>query len=250
MSFVSETEIDEIRQKRQEEWEKVRKEDDPLECPEQVHDNKTLYERLQEQKQKKQDEWDEQHQLKNMIRGLDGDETVFLDLVAKQQEEIANRRFDEESQEIKEYRDAVSQFQSTVVAVPTNLKSPGSAVSNRKPSQESGAKKSQSQLIAGAIKRKSSTSSQNSLEKKSKTFEEDAKKYETDVCTSEGHAQEKVPSGKSTTSSGEDRVLKSRTATPLNYESEQNQEKQTQLVIPGLGIYSDSSDSEASSSES
>ena len=33
------------------------------ECPEQVHDNKTLYEQLQEQKQKKQDEWDEQHQL-------------------------------------------------------------------------------------------------------------------------------------------------------------------------------------------
>lgn len=33
------------------------------ERPEQVHDNKTLYERLQEQKQKKQDEWDEQHQL-------------------------------------------------------------------------------------------------------------------------------------------------------------------------------------------
>lgn len=39
-----------------------------------------------------------------MIRGLDGDETVFLDLVAKQQEEIANCRFDEESQEIREYR--------------------------------------------------------------------------------------------------------------------------------------------------
>lgn len=42
--------------------------------------------------------------VENMIRGLDGDETVFLDLVAKQQEEIANRRFNEESQEIKEYR--------------------------------------------------------------------------------------------------------------------------------------------------
>ena len=33
VSFVSETEIDEIRQKRQEEWEKVRKEDDPLGKP-------------------------------------------------------------------------------------------------------------------------------------------------------------------------------------------------------------------------
>lgn len=30
VSFVSETEADEIRKKRQEEWEKVRKEDDPL----------------------------------------------------------------------------------------------------------------------------------------------------------------------------------------------------------------------------
>lgn len=30
VSFVSETELDEIRKKRQEEWEKVRKEDDPL----------------------------------------------------------------------------------------------------------------------------------------------------------------------------------------------------------------------------
>lgn len=52
-------------------------------------------------------------------------------------------------------KDAVSQFQSTVVAaVPTNIKTPGSAVTNRKSSQESGAKKSQLQLIAGAIKRK------------------------------------------------------------------------------------------------
>lgn len=37
------------------------------ECPEQVHDNKTLFERLQEQKQKKQDEWDEQHQLSMLL---------------------------------------------------------------------------------------------------------------------------------------------------------------------------------------
>ena len=42
--------------------------------------------------------------LENLIRGLDGDETVFLDLVTKQQEEIANRRFNEESQELREYR--------------------------------------------------------------------------------------------------------------------------------------------------
>ena len=72
------------------------------------------------------------------------------------------------------------------------------------------------------------------------------------MCTSEGHAQEKEPSGKSSTSAGEDKVLKNKTATPVNYEtkSEQNQEKQAKQVIPGLGVYSDSSDSEASSSDS
>lgn len=40
------------------------------------------------------------------------------------------------------------------------------------------------------------------------------------------------------------------TATRPEIKSEQNQEKQAKQVIPGLGVYSDSSDSETSSSES
>lgn len=250
VSFVSETEIEDVRKKKQEEWEKVRKESDPIECPEPVHDNKTLYERLQEQKQKKQDEWDEQHQLKNMIRGLDGDETVFLDLVAKQQEEIASRRFDEESQEIREYRDAVSQFESTIIAEPTNTKPAGSAVSQRKSSQESGAKKSQLQLIAGAIKRKSSSSSQESQEKKSKTCDEFEK------STSEILGEKNITSHKSSTSSEEDDLKKKHFAnridnvTKSKTKSGINQEKQEIQVIPGLGAYSDTSDSDSSSNES
>lgn len=250
VSFVSETEIEDVRKKKQEEWEKVRKESDPIECPEPVHDNKTLYERLQEQKQKKQDEWDEQHQLKNMIRGLDGDETVFLDLVAKQQEEIANRRFDEESQEIREYRDAVSQFQSAIIAEPTTTKPAGSAVSQRKSSQESGAKKSQLQLIAGAIKRKSSSSSQESPEKKSKASNE------LEKITSETHEERNIRSEKSSASAEEDDLKKrpfaNRTDSASKCETKSgiNQEKQEKQVIPGLGAYSDSSDSDSSSDES
>ena len=50
-------------------------------------------------------------------------------------------------------KDAVSQFQSAI-SVPSESKPPGSAVSQRKLSQESGTKKSQLQLITGAIKRK------------------------------------------------------------------------------------------------
>uniref|UniRef100_A0AAY5L6P3 FAM192A/Fyv6 N-terminal domain-containing protein n=1 Tax=Esox lucius TaxID=8010 RepID=A0AAY5L6P3_ESOLU len=58
--FVSEAEIEEKRKLRQEEWEKVRKPEDPEEVPEEEYDGRTLYERLQEQKDKKQEEYEEQ----------------------------------------------------------------------------------------------------------------------------------------------------------------------------------------------
>lgn len=42
--------------------------------------------------------------LENMIRGLEGDETEFLDQVARQQQEINKRRYEEESKEMKGFR--------------------------------------------------------------------------------------------------------------------------------------------------
>lgn len=247
VSFVSETELGEIRQRKQQEWEKVRKEDDPLECPEQVLDNKTLYERLQEQKQKKQDEWDEQHQLKNMIRGLDGDETVFLDLVAKQQEEIANRRFNEESQELKEYRDAVSQFHSTI-SVPTDSKPPGSAVSQRKLSQESGTKKTQLQLIAGAIKRKCNSESTLQEKRLKACDKNEFNLNNVEKGEERGTEQKKVDREESNANLKEEG-----TKIDLRKNTTENSTVHNQLeknIIPGLSVYSDSSDSEASISDS
>ncbi|KAG1963840.1 PSME3-interacting protein isoform a [Pimephales promelas] len=102
--FVSESELDEIRKKRQEEWEKVRKPDDPEEAPEEAYDPRSLFERLQEQKDKKQEEYEEQFKFKNMVKGLDEDESSFLDEVSRQQSLIEKHRRDEEAKEIKEYR--------------------------------------------------------------------------------------------------------------------------------------------------
>nr|KAF6285629.1 hypothetical protein mMyoMyo1_004853 [Myotis myotis] len=65
--FVTEAELDERRKRRQEEWEKVRKPEDPEECPEEVYDPRSLYERLQEQKDRKQQEYEEQFKFKNML---------------------------------------------------------------------------------------------------------------------------------------------------------------------------------------
>jgi len=101
LKFVTEKSIEEKRKLRQEEWERVRKPEDPKEVPEEVFDGRSLYDRLKEQKDKKveiliniamillfyfskQDaEWDEAHKLKNMVRGLDSEEADFLEFVDK-----------------------------------------------------------------------------------------------------------------------------------------------------------------------
>ena len=68
--FVTEKEIDAQKKARQEEWERVRKPDDPEIAPEVPYDPRSLFEQLEEHRIKKQDEWDESHKLKNQIRGL------------------------------------------------------------------------------------------------------------------------------------------------------------------------------------
>ncbi|KAK8765363.1 hypothetical protein V5799_032028 [Amblyomma americanum] len=103
-SFVSENELEERRKKRQEEWEKVRKQDDPVEAPEEEYDPRSLFERLEEQRLKKQADYEEAHKLKNMIRGLDDDEVTFLEYVDMRKQEIVSQRMKEDMQEIEEYR--------------------------------------------------------------------------------------------------------------------------------------------------
>ncbi|VCX38053.1 unnamed protein product [Gulo gulo] len=150
--FVSEAELDERRKRRQEEWEKVRKPEDPEECPEEVYDPRSLYERLQEQKDRKQQEYEEQFKFKNMVRGLDEDETNFLDEVSRQQELLEKQRREEELKELKEYR--------------INLNKVGISPENKKEVEKKVAVKpietknkfSQAKLLAGAVKHKRSAS--------------------------------------------------------------------------------------------
>jgi len=61
--FVTEAEATEQRQRRQEEWERVRQPEDPLERPEEPYDGRSLYERLKQNKDKKDMEFEEAHKL-------------------------------------------------------------------------------------------------------------------------------------------------------------------------------------------
>lgn len=149
--FVSTKELEEIRKRRQEEWERVRKPDDPIEVPEEEVDNRSLYERLKEVRDKKQAEWEEEHKFKNMIRGLDTDETDFLSKVDCIRAEEDRRKKEEEKAILSECSKARSkEVDDSAVPSVSQLKPP--PVNNKGPKESK-----QAALIRTAIKRKNTS---------------------------------------------------------------------------------------------
>lgn len=220
-SFVSEAEIEERKKKRQEEWEKVRKPDQPVEAPEEEYDSRSLFEKLQEQKDRKQADYEEAHKLKNLIRGLDDDEVSFLELVDKTKLEMENRILKEEIQELNEYRKAVASFsEETAAARLQELKKSVIGETQKRSKQQ--------ETLLKAVKRKSSTSGEKSLDN-SNSENKQRKLSETIPSARNGEPSSTNRSGLVQTSQQQSGVLR------------------CIGVLPGLGVYSDSSESENSS---
>ncbi|XP_041375389.1 PSME3-interacting protein-like isoform X2 [Gigantopelta aegis] len=146
-NFESQGEIDEKKRQRQEEWEKVRKADDPLECPEE--EKRSLFEQLQAAKDAKEQEYEDEHRLRNSVKGLEEDEVGFLNFVSKRQMEIEKERKSEEDSVLREMREAAVTITSAATSKPdVKEKSPS------RPSCSGASRKSQQSLLCGAVKRK------------------------------------------------------------------------------------------------
>ncbi|KAG7333265.1 hypothetical protein KOW79_003400 [Hemibagrus wyckioides] len=237
--FVSESELDEKRKKRQEEWEKVRKPDDPEEVPEEEYDPRSLFERLQEQKDKKQEEYEEQFKFKNMVKGLDEDEAHFLDEVSRQQCLVEKQRRDEDKQELQEYRISFhfvaqsSDALKKLVSSESQKKEPEKKAAPKPPEQKT-SHLSQAHLLAGAVKRRSSSqSSESSKKQKVETTTTAAPETTGNGSQTEQETvgQKPVPSA-GVTRGG----MLHRPSAAMCVG-----------ILPGLGAYSGSSDSESSS---
>ncbi|KAB1274679.1 PSME3-interacting protein [Camelus dromedarius] len=224
------------------------------ECPEEVYDPRSLYERLQEQKDRKQQEYEEQFKFKNMVRGLDEDETNFLDEVSRQQELIEKQRREEELKELKEYRISFTfvfpskddighvfgnRFSGHAQIfienqrerfASLNLNKVGISPENKKEVEkkvtvkpiETKNKFSQAKLLAGAVKHKSSESG-NSVKRLKSDPDPDDKNQGAPSCVSLGSTSLSGPS-----------IHCPSAAVCIG-------------ILPGLGAYSGSSDSESSS---
>ncbi|RXN18273.1 protein FAM192A isoform X1 [Labeo rohita] len=226
--FVSESELDEKRKKRQEEWEKVRKPDDPEEAPEEEYDPRSLFERLQEQKDKKQEEYEEQFK----FRGLPLPSTCDLILGFICHRLRKNVRvcssmsvgvYECEQMGVVEIKSSALQK----LAATDSQKKDTEKKAVPKPSEHRTSHLSQAHLLAGAVKRRSSSQSSEGSKKQ---------KAEESVAgngsqTDQEAAEPKSP-GAGVTRSG---VLHLPSAAVCVG------------ILPGLGAYSGSSDSESSS---
>lgn len=117
-AFVSESEINEIREKKQEEWDKKRAaageeaENMPVVRPEAEIDYSSLAERLEQNRMKKEEEHAEKYKLSNMIySGMDDDEFEHI-------EKLEEKKRSDEKQKRAEEAEAYRQFQTETKKLP------------------------------------------------------------------------------------------------------------------------------------
>uniref|UniRef100_A0A0N4YJK2 Protein FAM192A (inferred by orthology to a human protein) n=1 Tax=Nippostrongylus brasiliensis TaxID=27835 RepID=A0A0N4YJK2_NIPBR len=117
------------------------------EAPEPEVCNKSLYEQLRDNREAKQAEIDEAKKFKNMIRGIDEDESDFLARVSEMKSESLRKAKKEEEEALREA--ALLRSKQNLVEPPT--------VSQLKvvPIDDRPQKSKQAAILSSAIKRKS-----------------------------------------------------------------------------------------------
>lgn len=162
--FFSEKEAEQNRISKQQEWERVRKPNDSKEAPlDQLRNARPLHQQLEENRVAEQEALNDSLALKNQIRGINEDESAYLNSISKAEVKIERER----QREADLLIGALKRNQSKYTI--RNENKPA-LVENVKPSDDSGIKKKkkQSSLLAGAIKRKSSADGNEPKSKESK----------------------------------------------------------------------------------
>ncbi|XP_014241624.1 protein FAM192A isoform X1 [Cimex lectularius] len=239
--FITEAEIAERRKLRQEEWERVRQPNQPLEAPEEDYDPRSLYERLEEQKKKKEFEYEEAHRLKNMIKGLDDDEVDFLDLVDRSKMEEERKKTAEEEREMADFRNRVASLQEQGLEqrIHNEIRQPLKVNNNIK-----SGKVSQSKLLAGAVVKKrpvpTPAESEPTNKKRSRNETEDKpdSRFKKSEVTTNGSGKDE-----------ENHVVNDKKGVVLNPKVLKEGSLTCIGILPGMGTYDASSDDSDCSSE-
>ncbi|CAE6413074.1 unnamed protein product [Rhizoctonia solani] len=160
--FVTQTELDTAKERREEQWKaayaRLGQEPPPRPTEDPEYDGRSLYDRLQANKIAKQEQWEEKNKLSNQFRALEEDEIHFLDGLYDEKVTKERKRKEEENEELKGFREAVSQREAQQAA--TSGPAPPTSAPKSSPKTvapvpaKPQTKKNQKALLKGAIVRK------------------------------------------------------------------------------------------------
>jgi len=109
--FISSTEIDAAKARRDEQWKAAYArlgQEPPPQQQEDSFDGRSLAEKLAANKAAKQEEWEEKTKLANQFRALEEDEIMFLDSMREKQEEEERQRKLRDGDEVMDFKKAVA----------------------------------------------------------------------------------------------------------------------------------------------
>ncbi|KZP31215.1 hypothetical protein FIBSPDRAFT_945243 [Athelia psychrophila] len=110
--FVSSTDIDAAKARRDEQWKaayaRLGQEPPPQPTNEDAFDGRSLAEKLAANKIAKQEEWEEKSKLANQFRALEEDEIMFLDSIRERQEEEERQREQKDGADVMDFKKAVA----------------------------------------------------------------------------------------------------------------------------------------------
>lgn len=122
----------------------------------QADDGRTLFEKLAENKIKEEEEFEKMFKLSAQYRGIDEEESVFLNGMRERAAEADRLRKSEAEAELAKYREALASRQEAPAPAPiasTSATKPAARPASKPPAPVK-AKPTQRSLLAGAIKKK------------------------------------------------------------------------------------------------
>jgi len=132
----------------------------PPKMEEVAYDGRTLFEKLQENKIKEEEEFEKMFKLSAQYRGIDEEESAFLNGMRERAAEAERKRVAEAEEEVLKYREMLASRQEAPPAIASPIASTSAAKPAARPAAKPPApvksKPTQRSLLAGAIKKKPS----------------------------------------------------------------------------------------------
>jgi len=174
--FVSQTDIESAKARRDEQWKAAYArlgQEPPPQPAEDSYDGRSLAEKLAANKIAKQEEWEEKTKLANQFRALEEDEVMFLDSLREKQLKEERQRKEMDGEEVKGFREAVAARTSAANNLPPALVSkPVVDAPNLARTAPAATKKDPKKSLKGVlVKKKTKPPASSSLDLKAKEEE-------------------------------------------------------------------------------